>query len=162
MATQLERPHRDFLAQLPAHVILSVAGLGDVLFCHGSPRSDEEILTQATPEERVRAALYGVVQPVVVCGHTHMQYDRQVGAVRLVNTGIVGMPYGALGAYCVLLGPGVALQHTAYDLEAAAERIRASGHPRADAFADQNVLAPPTAAEAIAVFERLATQRRDQ
>jgi len=156
-AGRLERVHRDFLAQFTEHAIVAVDGLGDVLFCHGSPRSDEEILTAATPDERAREALAGITQRVVVCGHTHMQFDRHVGAIRLVNAGSVGMPYGEPGAYWLLLGPGVELRHTPYDLAAAATFIRASGYPMADDFADHNVLAPPTAAEATAVFEGMAS-----
>jgi len=156
-AAQLERLHRDFLARFPEHVIVAVDGLGDILFCHGSPRSDEEILTVATPEGRAREALTGVAQRVVVCGHTHMQFDRYVGAIRVVNAGSVGMPYGEPGAYWLLLGPGVELRRTRYDLATAAALIRASGCPMADDFATNNVLAPPTAAEAIAVFEDMAS-----
>jgi putative phosphoesterase len=156
-AGQLERAHRDFLAQFTAHTIVAVDALGDVLFCHGSPRGDEEILTAATPDERAREVLAGVTHDVVVCGHTHMQFDRHVGATRLINAGSVGMPYGEPGAYWLLLGPGVELRRTPYDLAAAAALIRASGYPLADEFADHNVLAPPSAAEAIAVFEGMAS-----
>jgi putative phosphoesterase len=157
VAGQVERRHRDFLAQLPERITVAVDGLGDILFCHGSPRSDEEILTVATPDGRAREALAGVAQRVVVCGHTHMQFDRFVGMVRVVNAGSVGMPYGEPGAYWLLLGPGVELRRTPYDLAAAATLIRAGGYPMADDFAANNVLAPPPAAVAIAVFEGMAS-----
>jgi diadenosine tetraphosphatase ApaH/serine/threonine PP2A family protein phosphatase len=102
---QLNRAQRDVLAAWPDTVALSVDGLGVVLFCYGSPRSDEEILTAATPEPRLRAALSGVARRVVVCGHTHMQFDRTLDGVRVLNAGSVGMPYGESGAYWLLLGP---------------------------------------------------------
>lgn len=155
-AKQLERSHRDFLGRLPEQASFSVDGLGEVLFCHGSPRSDEEIITAKTPEERLRAMLVGVKQRIVVCGHTHMQFDRTVDGTRIVNAGSVGMPYGEPGAYWLLLGPDIKLRRTLYDLEDAAARIRASGHPQAQDFAENNVLKPPTEAEAIAVFESMA------
>lgn len=158
-AKQLERGHRDFLAQLPEQASISVDGLGDVLFCHGSPRSDEEMMTAATPEARLRDMLVGVRQSVVVCGHTHMQFDRNVDGVRIVNAGSVGMPYGDAGAYWLLLGPGIMLRRTLYDLEEAAARIRVCGYPQAQDFADNNVLKPSPEAEAIVVFERMAAQR---
>ncbi len=158
-AAQLDRAHRDFLAHLPEHAIVAVDSLGDVLFCHGSPRSDEEILTIATPDGRAGAVLAGVAQHVVVCGHTHMQFGRYVGAVRVVNAGSVGMPYGEPGAYWASFGPEVRLHRTPYDLDRAAELIRGSGHPQAHEFATHHVLVPPTAAEAIATFEHMATQR---
>ena len=158
-AKQLERSQRDFLAQLPELAAFTVDGLGEVLFCHGSPRSDEEMMTAATPEERLRPMLAGVRQRVVVCGHTHMQFDRPIDGMRIVNAGSVGMPYGDAGAYWLLLGPEIRLRRTLYDLQDAAVRIRASGYPQAQDFAENNVLKPETEAEAIAVFERMAQQR---
>ena len=155
-ARQLDRKHRDFLASFEAQAVLNVDGLGDVLFCHGSPRSDEEILTAATPDQRLQAVLADVTQPLVVCGHTHMQFDRRCGKVRIVNAGSVGMPYGEPGAYWLWLEPEVTLRRTPYYLEATARLIRASGYPQAEDFADNNVLQPPTAAEAIEIFERMA------
>src|SRR6266567_3026839 len=56
-AQQLEQPQRDFLAQLPEQITLHVEGLGDVLFCHATPRSDEEIFTPITPQERLNTSL---------------------------------------------------------------------------------------------------------
>jgi putative phosphoesterase len=161
-AQQLDRSHRDRMAAWPETLVLPVDGLGDVLFCHGSPRSDEEILTTATPDERLTQALANVRQPTVVCGHTHMQFDRSLGSVRVLNAGSVGMPYGEPGAYWLLLGPAVSHRRTLYDLEAAAATIRESSYPQALDFAENNMLHPPTADEAIEVFERMATNRAGQ
>src|SRR5947208_12508313 len=52
-AGQMERRHRDFMAGLPEKISFQVKGIGEVLFCHCSPRSDMEILTVATQEARV-------------------------------------------------------------------------------------------------------------
>ncbi len=152
-AQQLDRAHRDVLAALPLTLTLPIDGIGDVLFCHATPRSDEETLTVRSSDARWQAALAGISQRVVVCGHTHMQFDRVVGDVRVVNAGSVGMPFGAPGAYWLMLGPQIVLRHTMYDLEAAAARIRSSGYPLADEFAQNNVLNPPSEAEALAVFD---------
>lgn len=85
-----------------------------------------------TPDERLRALLAGVDEQVVVCGHTHVQFDRAVDGIRVVNAGSVGAPYEAEpGAYWALLGEDVELRRTEYDLEAAAAAIGASGYPRA-------------------------------
>ena len=137
--------------------VIDVDGLGDVLFCHGSPRSDEEIVTWATPPERLSEILSGVQQRLVVCGHTHVQFDRVVGGVRVVNAGSIGMPYeNEPGAYWALLGPDVELRRTAYDLERAASAIRATAFPDADEFAKEHVLHPASAEEATEHFERMA------
>jgi diadenosine tetraphosphatase ApaH/serine/threonine PP2A family protein phosphatase len=98
-----------------------------------------------------------VAEDVVVCGHTHVQFDRRVAGRRLVNAGSVGMPYEREpGAYWALLGPDVELRRTEYDLEAAAEAIRATGFPGADELAAENVLAVPSAEEATEQFEAMA------
>jgi predicted phosphodiesterase len=52
-AAQLGRSHRGFLASFVPTVELEVDGLGRTLFCHGSPRSDEEAITAVTPEDRL-------------------------------------------------------------------------------------------------------------
>jgi putative phosphoesterase len=161
-AEQLERGQLAWLAALPDTQSVEVDGLGPVLFCHGSPRSDEEILTRISPEERVAAAVAGVAEHVVVCGHTHVQFDREVAGKRLVNAGSVGMPYEAQpGAYWALLGPDVELRRTDYDLEAAATAIRATGFPEAEELAAENVLKVPTAEEATEQFERQAQAEAD-
>jgi putative phosphoesterase len=157
-ARQLEQSHRDFMAGLPDRISFHVEGVGEVLFCHGSPRSDMEILTVATSEERLREALTGVKEDVVVCGHTHMQFDRVCDGKRVVNAGSVGMPYGAPGAYWLLLGPTVYLRKTNYDLESAAALVRKTRYPLAQDFADNNILKPETAQEAIEYFEKMAAK----
>ena len=157
---QLTPAQRELLAGLPTTLELEVDGLGPVLFCHGSPRDDDEIFTRATPESRIAPALAGVTARVVLCGHTHVQYDRVVNGVRLVNAGSVGMPFeGRPGAYWTLLGPDVTPRITHYDLDRAARDILASGYPRADEFVRQDLLAPMTADEAIELMEKYAQQR---
>ncbi len=157
-ARQFERRHRDFMAGLPEKISFRVDGVGEVLFCHGSPRSDMEMLTVATPEEQLRKILSGVKEDVVVCGHTHMQFDRVCDGKRVVNAGSVGMPYGDPGAYWLLLGPAVSLRKTTYDREAAAALVRKTGYPMAQDFADNNILKPESAQEAIEYFEKMAGQ----
>ena len=110
------------------------------------------MMTSETPEERLRELSGGGDADVVVCGHTHMQFDRVVGTVRVVNPGSVGMPYGDPGACWAVLGPGVEFRRTDYDRAAAAARILRSGWPGAVEFARENVLSVPTAEEAFAFF----------
>src|SRR5205823_14403557 len=77
----------DFLYGLPERVELDLPGLGHVLFCHATPQNDLDTVTPLTPDERLRRILEGVRADVVVAGHTHVQEDRRVGAVRWVNAG---------------------------------------------------------------------------
>jgi putative phosphoesterase len=159
-ASKIDRAHRDLLASFAEHLVVEVEGVGQVLFCHGSPRSDEEIVTAATTEGRLREILAGVDQDLVVCGHTHAQFDRCVGAKRVVNAGSVGMPYQGkpVGAFWLLLGAdGVCLRRSDYDLDRAVERIRATGFPDAEDVA-QILLEPPDPEWVATFFEQQAAR----
>jgi putative phosphoesterase len=112
--SQLSDEQLAFLYGLPDQAVIEVDGLGSVRFCHATPRNDTEIVTDASPPGRLREVLAGVREPVVVCGHTHMQFDLRVGTKRFVNAGSVGMPYeDEPGAYWAILGLGVELRRTA-------------------------------------------------
>jgi putative phosphoesterase len=151
-ADQLTGRQRSFLAELPTSVSIDVDGVGSTLFCHGSPRADDESMTAATADEKVLDIVAGCSEDVVVCGHTHAQFDRRVGRRRVVNAGSVGLPFGdARGAYWALLGPDVKLRRTSYDAVAAAARVRGSLCPDADGFAE-HILHPPPAARAADIF----------
>jgi predicted phosphodiesterase len=156
-AGELDQARLDWMGALPPLSSVEIDGLGDVLFCHASPRSDEEIITPLSPTERVAPMLAGVAQRIVVNGHTHAQFQRQVAGTRLVNAGSVGMPYEARpDAYWALLGPAIELRRTPYDVAAFGERVRASGFPDAEDFATW-LAEPPGADEAHEFFERMAT-----
>lgn len=153
-AAFLSRDERDFLASFPALVALNVQGLGDVLFCHATARSDEERVTVFTPAQRLARVLDEAGAELVVCGHTHRQFDRTVGGRRMVNAGSIGRPYEREpGAYWLRLGPGIRLMRTPYDVERADEAFRASGYPAAELIFD---VGDPD--EAAREFERAAEQ----
>ncbi|MHB8471019.1 MAG: metallophosphoesterase family protein [Gaiellaceae bacterium] len=118
----------EFLYALPPSV-----QIGRILFCHATPRNDVDIFTERTPEERLARIFAAVDADVVVCGHTHTQFERTIAGKRVVNSGSVGMPYeDAPGAYWTL------------DLE-----HRRTGYPGAPA-------ATATRDAAVAQFEKLA------
>lgn len=141
------------LASWPATRRLEIPGLGEVVFCHATPRDDFEIFTRLTTEDRLRPIFESTGADLVVCGHTHMQFDRKVGTVRVVNAGSVGMPFGDPGAYWLLLGPDVEFRRTRYDFAAATERVRATGYPQASEI---ELLRPPSWAEMLERFEAAA------
>ena len=154
-ARQLQPEHEPLLAGWPETLRVQIRGLGDVLFCHATPRNDTEIFTRLTPEDRLLPVFEGVNATMVVCGHTHMQFDRMIGNIRVLNAGSVGMPFDSPGAHWLLLGPDVQLRHTSYDLTKAAERIRATQYPQAQEFAARNILEPPTEGETLDAFKRV-------
>lgn len=170
-ASHLEKAYGAFLASWPKTQQLRVDGIGDVLFCHATARDDNEVFTKLTPDEVVRPMFAGVTAPLVVCGHTHMPFDRTVGAMRIVNSGSVGMPFGRPGADWLLLGgtpgPGgrgprsnVVFRHTDYDRQAAVARMRATDYPDAENFAAQYVLNPPTEAAMLEAFTRASLAKK--
>jgi predicted phosphodiesterase len=151
-AQRLHPEYGRLLAGWPKTLRVEIPGLGGALFCHATPRNENECFTRLTPEERLVPVFEGLEVPVVVCGHTHMQFDRTIGRTRVVNAGSVGMPFGEPCADWLLLGPDVRLRHTSYDLGKAAERIRATDYPQAEDFAARYVLRPPSEGEMLEVF----------
>jgi predicted phosphodiesterase len=155
------RDHEARLAGWPATLTIDVDGLGSVLFCHATPRNDVDIFTRLTPEAALRPIFDQAGAPLVICGHSHMQFDRTVGTTRIVNAGSVGMSFQGPGAFWLLLdasgggGGGVQLRRTAYDLKQAAERVRASQYPQAEEFATRNILEPPSEAAMLDAFARV-------
>jgi len=154
-AEQLDDGMAGRLGAWPASCRLRLGSLGDVLFCHATPRSDTEIFTERTSEEALRPLFDAAAADVVVCGHTHMQFDRRVGRTRVVNAGSVGMSFQGPGAYWLLLGDEIELRRTEYDLADAAARITKTGYPLAGEFAERNVLHPPTRETTLESFARV-------
>jgi putative phosphoesterase len=139
VAERLGEENLRFLRELPLDVVVE-----GVHFCHGAPGSDTEPITRVTPEDRLRRLLAGVEEDVVVCGHTHVQFDRVVDGVRILNPGSVGYPYEAEpGAYWLELGPEPRFRRSEYDVEEAVRRIRASGYPNL-AYLDEMLASDPS------------------
>jgi predicted phosphodiesterase len=153
---QLRTDQVGLLAGLPHPVTLTVDGFGPVVFCHGSPRDDDDVVLVDTRLERwaeVFADLPAEVQ-TVVCGHTHMPFARLVDRRLVLNPGSVGMPYGrAGGAWALLRGGQVSLRHTPVDVDAVCRRIIAeSAYPDREAWADEYVRSRHSDAVALTVF----------
>jgi predicted phosphodiesterase len=125
---QLGDDHVELLDGLPKTVTLDVRGLGEVLFCHATPRDDEEFVLVDSSLARW-AEVLGDAPDTIVCGHTHMPYVRLADRRTIVNPGSVGMPYGTTGAHWALLGgadaPAIQLRRTHFDRAAAADAIDA-------------------------------------
>jgi predicted phosphodiesterase len=159
-AARIDRSHRDFLAAFEPVVRLEVDDVGPVLFCHGSPRSDTEIITQVTPPERLEPMLAGVAEPTIVCGHTHHQFALGIDGRTVLNAGSVGMPYqGAAAAFWLLLGPDAQMRRTDYDIDGALEVLRATGAPDVDEMMlQESLVTPALAADVARYFEDMATK----
>ncbi|HEX5194783.1 MAG TPA: metallophosphoesterase family protein [Solirubrobacteraceae bacterium] len=130
-----------------------------VLFCHATPRRDDEIITRISPAERLAEALHDVSPALVVGGHTHQQDDRTVGAVRFVNAGSVGLPYEGDGAarWLWIEDGEPDFRSTAYDSTAAGNRMLATGFPGADSI-NASLISPVAPAEITELFESTAAR----
>jgi putative phosphoesterase len=114
--SQLSDQQIAFLHGLPTEVELEIEGLGRVLFCHASPRNDIDIFIARTPEAHVAPLFAGVSADLVVVGHNHVQFERTVGGIRVVNAGSVGLAYeDEPGAYWALIGPEVEHRRTQFE-----------------------------------------------
>jgi predicted phosphodiesterase len=140
------------LAELPVSV-----SLDGVLYCHATPDDDMPLTTAETPKPDLAATFGGVAEHTVVIGHTHHQFDRRTGQVRVVNAGSVGMPYeDDVAAFWALVENGEpAFRRTPFDIERAVAEVRASGWPGADEFVAENLLVAPSRREAVEHFESL-------
>ena len=154
-AGQLRDDQVDLLAGLPLSVTLEVTGIGSVVFCHATPRDDEEVVLVDSRLARWAEVFDPLAESVsaVVCGHTHMPFARLAHRRLVVNPGSIGMPYGGPGAHWALLGPGADLRVTEFDLDRACERIVAeSGFPDAREWAEYYVRSVAGDADAIEAF----------
>jgi diadenosine tetraphosphatase ApaH/serine/threonine PP2A family protein phosphatase len=127
------------------------------VFCHATPRDDEEVVLVDSRLERWSEVLATLDEAVstVVCGHTHMPFLRLVDWRLVVNPGSVGMPYGGAGAHWALLGgdDGVTMRVTAFDVEAAVARVAAqSSYPDAAEWADYFLRSRASDTEALRLF----------
>ena len=153
-AAQLTDADEQTISGWPLTKTLRIDGIGEVLFCHATPRNDTDVFTAATSDEKLRPIFDPLGMPVVICGHVHMQFERMVGATRLVNAGSVGMPFDLPGAYWLMLDSGTEFRKTDYDLERAAERVRQTAYPQAEMFANQTILNPPSKEMMSAAFSK--------
>lgn len=155
-AAELTDEHVRLLAGLQHPVTVDIEGFGPVVFCHGTPRDDEEVVLVDTRQERWAEAFADLSEDVrtVVCGHTHMPFVRLVDRRLVVNSGSIGMPYGrAGGSWALLRDGGVALRHTPVDVKAAIEAVVAdSSYPDRRLWAEDYLTAAVSDAEALAAF----------
>jgi putative phosphoesterase len=130
------------------------AELDGVLYCHATPTDNRPSTTAITPDERILQLFPGLTGTVVI-GHTHHQFDRRVGDLRIVNAGSVGMPYeGEVAAFWTLVEDGEPRpMRTPIDLDRAAAGLRASAWPGSDEFLAENELTAVSRDEAIARLE---------
>ena len=155
-AEHLADRHLDLLHQSQRTVTLLTSDGGPLLFCHGSPRADTDVITRISPTSRVLPMLAGT-NGIVIGGHTHQQFDRTFDGRRFLNGGSVGLPYeGKVNAYWLLIGDDFEMRHTPYDLDPAIDALRATGFPSFDDIFGDSLIAPASPEEATHALEEQA------
>ena len=146
---ELEAGDLEWLQSLPLAVTVD-----GVLYCHAAPADNTPITTAETPDDAVAQIFAGHTGTIVI-GHTHHQFDRRVGDLRIVNAGSVGMAYeGDVAAYWTLLVDGEPKpMRTPFDVDRAVRETSASGWPHAQEFVAENLLQAVAREEAIASLE---------
>ena len=143
----------EWLQELPLAV--SVDG---VVYCHATPEDNTPITTAETPDDVVAKTFDGHSGTIVI-GHTHHQFDRTVGGLRVVNAGSVGMAYESdVAAYWTILDDGEPIfRRTKFDVARAVAEMRKSDWPHAPEFVEENLLVAVDRDEAIASLESRRT-----
>jgi putative phosphoesterase len=111
---------------------VTIGPVGGIRLCHGSPRSDVELLTPATSDSQLKDVTEGVPERTLAHGHTHLQYQRTIGEWIVFGPGSVGIPYGTEGrpgARWALVGDGIQLRVSEYDIEESINTARSVGYP---------------------------------
>lgn len=135
----LSKKSRKYLRFLSKEIRLKAKGKR-ILLTHASPASNQEALTLETPERRLRELAQMAEADVIICGHSHQPFVREVDGAWFINPGSVGRPDDGdpRACYAVLeiTSDSIDVQHyrVAYDTERAADAIRERELP--EAFAE--------------------------
>lgn len=132
----------------------------EILFCHATPANDIDIFTELTLESELMPIFKNLTASIVICGHTHMQFERKVANIRVVNAGSVGMPFGHTGANWLIIDNDVSFMHSNYNLKEAAISIRRTSYPQANQFANNSVLNSPSKTTALEMLAQLAASQK--
>jgi putative phosphoesterase len=142
----LSRESLKYLRALPREIRFKVTGRR-VLITHGSPTSNKDPLILTTPRKRLRELAGMAKADLIICGHSHQPFTREVDGARFINTGSVGRPDDGdpRTCYAVLELDAERLQvqyyRLEYDVERAVAAVRERGLP--EAFAQMTLQGRP-------------------
>jgi len=91
------------LAKLPTTTRIAIETGGEILLVHGSPIDPSEPISHEMSDEDINALIGTDPADIVVCGASHVPFDRQVGDTRIVNVGSVGEAPGGDHAHATFL-----------------------------------------------------------
>lgn len=134
-AGQFDRATKEAMAALP--LVLRLPEARGVLFAHGSPRSDNDLVFPYTGDEELAAKFGGVAERLIVRAHNHYCGVRDWSGGRIVTVGSVGLPLdGTPRAQFAIIEadpawPGgwrIAHHAVSYAVSTALRRFRESGY----------------------------------
>jgi putative phosphoesterase len=145
--TRVTADNKTFLRSLLPEIRFNGDGRR-VLLVHGSPRRINEYLFEDRPVSSFQRLASSSNADVIAFGHTHKPYTKVVDGVLFVNVGSVGKPKDGDPRACYAIldtnAPGARLVRIAYDVETAANAIRASELPTEFATDLETAGAPAT------------------
>ena len=153
-AQKMENEQIQEISSWPKTFSLSHPILGQILFCHATPENNTEIFTKKTSADLLPNSLYSFKDTIIICGHTHMQFDIIRKGVRIINAGSIGMPFGKSGAFWLLIKENITVMDTPYDLEDASQKVITSGYPEAHQFSEM-IIRPPSESDMLERFSQL-------
>lgn len=155
-ASRLSSEHVTMLEVLPHPLVVNIAGFGQVLCCHGSPRRIDDVVLVDSGLQRWQEVFQNVDPNIktVVCGHTHMPFVRLASGRLVINPGSVGMPYGMKDrSWAILSQRKVTLGSTGVDSDDVARRISESSRfPGVNDWIRDYVLGRPSDGDAMEAF----------
>jgi predicted phosphodiesterase len=111
------------LAKLPKTSRIAIETGGEILLVHGSPLDPSEPISHDMTDEEMSALIGDDPADIIVCGASHVPFDRQIGDTRIVNVGSVGEAPGGHHAHATFVetsASGVAVEQFVVPLGRAA------------------------------------------
>ena len=142
----LDDGDRAFIATFRPTVEIALDDGGTLLCCHGSPRSNTEIIRATTPDTELALMLGNTTATLIAGGHTHQQLLRRFRNTLFLNPGSVGLPFEERFPSGKVVNPpwaeyaiissnngrlSIDLRRVLVDVEALREAVRASDMPHA-------------------------------
>ena len=111
------------LAKLPKTTRIPIETGGEILLVHGSPLDPSEPISHDLSDDEINALIADDPADIIICGASHVPFDRTVGETRIVNVGSVGEAPGGQHAHATFLettASGVAVEQFVVPLGRAA------------------------------------------
>lgn len=131
---QIDQRLKTMIGSWPDRLTLRFRDAPPMEVCHGTPDSPWDSIYWTMTDEEISKKITDLEANYVVCGHTHLPMDRQVGRWRIFNPGSVGVPLdGVFSASYMILdgneqGWTATFRRVPFDYSAVFEMFETSGY----------------------------------